>query len=363
MATIITDPIFNGRSCILSSELSCVRASTLEAKVAVALSCLCGDKGAEVCIFSTVLYSFDGVVALDDAGSLVEEFFRSHNLVCDEVKFSFGDASASAKVLYCEYAMPESFAVEKSLLVAAGVQRVHRDSTVAIAAIPGSDSQKASVRVVGHKPGSEELAVVRREMVPYFNSEYTAYFSVADIISWAVGAGAEDEGATICDVLYFSIDFNDAQKLCFIMPTPYCLTFAFRNGFNVKEYIDVAGLVVTKTEVDSGSAVCSGRMRQYDRRVSRSYQVETESLTVDEVHLFEQFIASHEIMVLSDGAEWPVVITDRTCEPSSDDDSLTTIKFTWRFADRRPRLFPTAVDGIVSAHRDIFDDKFSPEYE
>lgn len=257
--------------------------------------------------------------------------------------------------------MPCDFAADKTFFLSSMVQRVHQDSIIAIAAYNHGSAFPFVIKAVGHAEADNRLVVVEKSVQQTFNG--VVYFHVADIILWALNKTEDEVGTDLRDVMYFSIEYAGIQKMCYIVPAPAYLTFSFRNAFNVEEFIDVVGVMTTKTNVSRDIAVCNGTSKQYDRTIERTYQVQTEALTPDEVKIFEQFLASHHVSLWLDSDDFGVIITDHTCEPSSADDSLSTIKFTWRFDDNRPHVFDSLMDGVMPNRRQIFNDTFTPEYE
>ena len=164
-------------------------------------------------------------------------------------------------------------------------------------------------------------------------------------------------------VLYFSVSNGSRQLMCYLSPSPAWLTFAFMNVFNVQEYIDIEGAVKVRSETSRQTARCSGDIVQYDRRTDRTYQFSTGPLPDDEVESLAQLVSSHSVKLYADGNYYDIVIEDHTCDVSTEDDSLSVVKFTWRFKGRRPVRFNSALFGIQPTRRDIFSDEYSPEYE
>lgn len=357
---------FSSDGYIITSAVSSIKASTDKTCIDVSLSCENGLDGNIETFYSTSLYAFNGIVELTEVGSLVEEYFRMRGKIADTINIVFDSISLDVHFLYCEYIMPESFDVGNSFFIASNVQRVHQDSIVAIAAVDRGSSTPFIVKAVGHTlDATDELDMVQLNMPDGLNTSGVAYFSVGQIINQALEYRPDpDADPVLSDVLYFSIEYYGIQKMCYIVPAPAYLTFSFRNIFNVTEYLDVVGTITTKTEVSRETAVSNGHSIPYDRNIERSYQIQTEPLTNEEVRIFEQFLASHYAALSIDDFEWEIIISDHTCEPSSDDESLTTISFTWRFAEQRPHIFETTLaDGHMPSRRKIFDDTYSPEYE
>lgn len=363
MATEFLQSGLEDRTYVPTSSVSSIRATTDKTRVNVQLECENGSGNAIETFYSTTLYAFNGAVELSDVGSLVEEYFRRRGKVADTIDILFDTAILSVHFLYCENMLMVDFDPTKSFFLAAGVQRVYPDSIVAIAAVDHGSNTYFYLSAVGHRKADGTPAVVRMAEQKNLGAELTAYFSVADIIKWALNQTDAETEEELADVLYFSIEYAGIQKMFYIVPAPAYLTFAFRNAFNVLEYVDVAGEMTVKTDVSGSTAVCGGRARRYDRIVERIYVVQTEPLTPEEVHIFEQFIASHSVELCLDDANHDVIITDSTCEPSTDDETLTSVKFTWRFTDERPCRFTSLMDGVMPSRRNIFDSTFSAEYE
>lgn len=341
--------------------MSSITARTDKVRIDVSLSCENGLDGEIETFYSTSLYPFNEVAELSDVGSLVEEYFRLRDKVADTVTITFDNVSIDVHFLYCEYVLPADFAADKTLFLSSMAQRVHQDSTIAIAAVNHGTTYPFVIKAVGHAEPDNRIVAVEKSVQQAFNG--VAYFNVADILLWALNKTEIEVGTDLRDVMFFSIEYAGIQKMCYIVPAPAYLTFSFRNAFNVKEFVDVVGEMTTKTEASRDVAVCNGASRQYDRSVARTYQVQTEALTPDEVKIFEQFVASHHVALRLGTIDYKVIITDHTCEPSSADDSLSTIKFTWRFDDNRPHVFSSLMDGVMPSRRQIFNDTFSPEYE
>ena len=360
MATYSFDELLDSEQYFLSSMLSSVMAMTEETKIFVSLT----SAGENDTFFSTYLYAYNGVVVLEDVGALIEEYFRRRHKVSDLITLTFGNQSVDVNVMYCEYSLPDDFNPQSAFLVAASAQQVFHESVVAIAVADTSMDSEFTIRVAGHDSDDDIITVISKKMSAVFNQEKTAYFNVYDIIEWALApADGDDDHTQLRDVICFSLEFAGIQKTCFLASSSAYLTFSFRNIFNVKEYIDVAGVMTRKTEVSRDTAICAGNARQYDRAVSRSYEVQSAPVPAEQIAIWEQFVASNELTLILGGKEYEAIISEHTCEPSTDDENLCVVKFSWRFAHVRPRLFDSSMDGVMPQRRSVFNDSFSAEYE
>ena len=362
MATNFIHLNLEHRQYVPTSSVSSIRAYTDKERIDVSLVCENGLNGEVEVFFSTQLYAFNNIVELTDVGSLIEEYFRKRNKVYDIISIEFDDIAMDVHFLYCECIIPE-FDPNSCFFIASHVQRVHQDSTISLSAVNHGSATPFTIKAVGHRASDDVLGVVSGNITRDFNREGIVYFAVSDIVRWAMNMTDEKVAEPLRDVLYFSIEYCGLQKMCYIVPATAYLTFSFRNIFNVEEYIDVVGVMTTKTEVSRDTAVCNGIAKQYNRSIDRTYQIRTEPLTADDVAVFEQFIASHSVTLWHEKNDYNVIITDHTCEPATDNDALTTIQFTWRFTDRRPHIFNSVVNGVMPTRRKIFNETFSPEYE
>lgn len=364
MATTFVQSSFLRRPYALTSEARSIVVNTDEAKLTVSLTCS-GDT-----FFTVDLYAYNGQVELFDPGSIVEEYFIAHQLICESVIVQFGPASKAIKFLYCEHVMPEEFDPAGILLLSSKARRVHKDSSFTVAALPLdalTDVQSATfmIKAVGYD-NSGNIAVKSIRMSRNITDSIYTTFTVSEIVSKAlepVAVIAPDDPLPLKDVMYFSIEYDGRQLMCYITPAPAYLTFRFRNIYNVPELVDVEGSMVTKSETSRQTAKCSGDIVQYDRHTDRTYQVTTGALPADEVESLAQLVSSHSVQLLADGSYHDIVIEEHTCEDSTEDDSLSVVKFTWRFKGRRPVKFNSALLGIQPTRRDIFSDEYSPEYE
>lgn len=353
MATEIIHTSIFEKSYVLTSEARSIRASTNESHLAVSLS-----YGDDV-FFAVDLYAYNGVVDLFDPGSVIEEYFRNNEIVSGNITVSFGPVSETLRFLYCEYVMPDGFNPESGLLLSSSVRRVHDNSFFSFAALPLKpltliDFKAFGVDLNGVPVNASALFHFDADHVP----KHTYVFNVANYVK----AFLEDN-PDMKEVMYFSVSSDGRQMMCYLSPSPAWLTFVFMNIYNVREFIDIEGAVTVKSETSRQTAKCSGDIMQYDRRTDRTYQFTSGPLPADEVESLNQLVSSHSAQLYADGSYYDIVIEDHTCENSTEDDSLSVVKFTWRFKGSRPVKFISTLFGIQPTNRDIFSDEFSPEYE
>ncbi len=75
-----------------------------------------------------------------------------------------------------------------------------------------------------------------------------------------------------------------------------------------------------------------------------------------------QLVESRSVSVVVDGKEYPVIISDHTCDVKNDCRTLNTMKFTWRFSGKRPRLFGDSLSPLLESYG-IFTREFEEPYQ
>lgn len=341
----------------LTSRLDSIKATTDKTKVSV--SVVRDPEGEIDEFFTTTLYAFNGVVELSALGKLIEERFRAQNRISDMMSVVIDGVSLDFIALYCTFDMNSDFDYRSCFWTTSGTALVHRWSAISLAHhYNGSDEY--NVKVVGIGPDGK-IAMVERDFTRRGTSSIVS-FSVNEILRFALNQTEYETEDAISKVSYFTITHGAIQKVFYLVDDPFYLTFCFRNFFNAPEYIDVVGKVKRKTVVDRDVAVCGGVSRQYNQVVNRSYEVETGPLTHDQALSIEQLIMSYDVELCTGPDDYNVIITDHTCEVDNDDDSLVTMKFTFRLVGDRPAFLDSELDALCPAVSGIFSEEFTAEF-
>lgn len=306
-------------------------------------------------IFSTTLYPFNNVVELTDVDQLIETNFRANDRVTDWILVSFNNVNIEFQVLYCSFDLGPDFNPVSRFWTTSATALVHKGSVVAI---PYAFANPADllVKVVGL--GNDGYIAMVERTIERTPQSRCVFLSVDAVINFAI----HEAEAPLAKVSYFSISYGRLQKIFYLMDDPFFLSFKFRNIFNAIEYIDVAGKLKRKTVAERDTAVCNGVCSHYDRSVNRTYEVETGPLTADQASAIEQLILSHKTWLCANAADHDILITDHTCEADNDDDSLTSMKFTFRFTGNRPSLLDFETDALFPFSSNIFTKEFTPEF-
>ena len=355
MATTILTSFEDGP--ILTSALYSVKARTDKPKVRVGL--VRDPDGEMDSFFSTTLYAYDGIVELSDVGSLIEERFRATGTIWSMMEILFDGVGVDFVALYCEYELPSGFDCQACFFSASGTSVVHRNSAVTLSHWDnGIDSYL--LRFVG-RDSDGNIAVMTRTVSRSLSARDIS-FSVNEIIRQALNSSAPDSGENLSEVLYFAVSHGTAQKVFYLLEHPFFMTFYFRNMFNAPEYIDIVGNVNKKTVVDRDSVSCAGKMRQYDQSITRTYEVKTAPLTADQVRDIEQLIGSREIRLCAGECDYEIIVTDHTIETDNSDESLPSIKFTFRFVGNRPVITESDMGALMPSSTHIFSQEFTAEF-
>lgn len=340
------------RQVCVTSAIGRLSVSTDAPSVTVTLS----DYGGE--FYRATLYAYDGKVTVDDLASVIE--LRIQSLGCHMRSVRIDVAASSdpeasdymdLNCLYCAYDMPDDYDPSQSFFSCFQSQRVPPS---AVLRLYGMIFRNSPVRynVSGFKADGSPTACEIQ------SSAFDGYVA-ADIPSIIATCRSDYGMATVSIVTVYC---SGLGKSLFICEMPDALEFRFRNCFNVPESVFVSGSSVMKTEVSSDQAVCAGQTTLYNQLTTRTYEHTTAPLTRMEAAAVSQLVESRSVYVVVDGSDYPVVITDHTSEVSNDDSSLNSLKFTWRFTGKRPRLFGDSLSPLMGPFG-IFTQEFTDPYQ
>ena len=130
--------------------------------------------------------------------------------------------------------------------------------------------------------------------------------------------------------------------------------FYFRNLFNALELAALHHATKRVSKAESSEAYSNGRKSVYDRRLIKSFEVETAPLTLELGDWIDQLLTSPDVKTVvalaDDGSTTlaDVVITDSTCEISDEAEASNTVKFTWQFAEAANAIIANAPSAIFT---------------
>ena len=341
----------------LSSQLYSIEATTDKVKVVAEIT---RDPDGDIDKFYTAtLYAYNGTVELADIGSLIEEQLRLKNKMYDTFEVKIDDAVATFPVLHCEYELSPDFDCKSCFLAAAGESVVTRLSSVDLHHWP-TDSNVYNVKIIGLDAQGNTAAL---ETTLTGNAAGTGgSFYVQKIVDYALNPTDDNAGHPLAKVAYFAIWQGKMRKVYYYVDRPDALIFYFRNIFNAIEQVAVVGTVTRKTKVDRDTAMCGGKLQGYNQSYERTYEVQTAPLTPSQVLELEQMISSRQVQLMQSNYDYDVIITDHTLESDNDDESLPSIKFTFRFVGRRPTIPDNNMGFMMVERNNVFTNEFSDEF-
>lgn len=306
--------------------------------------------------YESRLYAYDGKVTIYDVGDIIESYFRKSGLCRAVVTFKAKCVSSadydtmSVDFLYCSRIFPNDFTFEGRFFNSQRVRRVPHD---------------AAFRVYGDFPAGSAimLNVAGLDSDGNPDSSFTSFSSQSGYFDVNVKAWSEMvcQSTSLAAVSMMSLRCGNAEMTLFIQDSPDLIHFVFRNCFNVPEPVWLGGVSVLKPSVDSETAVCNGKLMQYDRSVTHSYQHTSGPLSRLEAAALIQLLESEQVWVVVDGVSYDVIISDHSTEVSSDDDTMNVLKFTWQFADSRPHTYGDSLDQMLYGSK-IFTEQYQNQY-
>ena len=305
-------------------------------------------------IYAGTLAAYAGTVTLHDPASLIEDWLKKKNAVTATVHATFGPDTISFDVIHCAYTLPDDYDFSFTFLTLLQAQRVHPGSLVTIAADTNTALLASTVTAFGSDLNGRP-SFIRGNLDPHtVTASVSTVVSIDDLIARANAAG-------LSTVSYLTIDSGSRQKSLFLTPETQYITIAFRSIFNVLEYMDIPCIVTRRTEVSTQEAEIQGTLTQYSREVNDTYEVASAPLTREEAAAIAQIPQSHQTYIRSGGVDHPILITDHTVEPSTDDTAPVTVKFTYRLTGTRPGLL-AGQSPFVEPSR-IFTTQYTPPYQ
>ncbi len=309
----------------------------------------------ETTIFSNRLYFNNGKVTISEVGSILEEHMRANNLSTASYTFRVNEKPITIKPVYCSYFAPD-INLTNSFLSTLKAQRVYPDSRFYISAL--SNDNPVLIHCVYERiDGTIGTKTLESNVSMVENSQFTGTFS-------SILAQIKLADSSAVSIMVVTFLNGNASKTYYMMPGKPDARFLYRNCFNCPESLDIKGTITEKTDVSRQLAVCANHALQYDRKTTVSYEFNSEPLTFQESQSIAQLIASHAIYLCDSGdpsKATEILITEHSCEIDNKDDSLSTVKFTYRFAENHPRFSDAIVKQLLS-HGGIFTEQFTEEY-
>lgn len=336
-----------------------------------------GPVNVEISASGDVLYSerqwvYDGSAVIVDVGSMIEQHMRMNGLsvldVSMDVKYmGVSMDTAAFKVLYCERtpvmadAFPEKI-IGRSFLTSVGSRRVPPGFSAGFSFAQENSGDYTFYFGIWYRiKGMEDIEYVSTAPKGGMPVDGVIKITVdwSEILSFvaaSVGGDADD-----LEIVSFTL-FAGSRILNFIVDGSLSDSpvFLFRNIFNTPDFIAVPALTSSSTDVERSLAVIASRSMFYDRNVTENHEVQTAPVTVDEVALLSQLVASWQTYIALPSGQrgeyilFEILVTESDCVITDGPDP-DSVKFTWRHAGNRPGI-------IIGDLSRIFTSQYNPVF-
>lgn len=320
-------------------------------------------------------YALDGSTVVSDISSIIEHFLAGNtdNNLFDfklEAKAGGDAATANLNVLYCDKSTglfdPEKW-LKENFLTLSPFRRLAPDSYINVSWYT-TEREGISFRVyatfINDKGQRDTYQYVKsgNGQIAHINGIMSELIYLSDIRQKIISA-KKIESLTLQSV---TVRCGERSATFFIDPAlADIVPFFYLNCFGVAEQLSLQRTTTEKVKSDRSIATLGKTSCFYDVTTSKEYEVESAALTSDECLQVEQMLTSPSVRIpygsnvaLYDtdfDALIPILITDFTSELSDTDEKLNSVKFTWRFAENRPKV-------AVPKSPGIFNDKYNPSF-
>lgn len=163
--------------------------------------------------------------------------------------------------------------------------------------------------------------------------------------------------ATFPKVTHFTVRARgyNAHKTFYLSHEPNIVEFYFRNQFNCSERLYIPGRVTCKVEPSAEEAICNGVQKQYNRKVTKTFEFASSALVQDEIRLLEDLITSPEAYVKG----LRVYISKAELTHSTNPEDLGSVKFTLAFEHLVPNTFNAYFDDSMPEPGNVFTSQFT----
>ncbi len=322
-------------------------------------------------------YALNGKATVTDISSLVENYLAGNTdnpLAEFVVEASFDDDDELAEkeftALYCNVATGMSDPADwlrQNFLTLTKSRRIAPDDFINLMWY-ASAKESLAFRVFATYVDAEGNRgtysyVASGNGIVASGGEVFSQYIYLDQVCDKIKAATELSSVTLLSV---TAQCGDRSLTCFVDKSlADIVPFYYLNCFGVPEHISFPRTTTAKVKCDRSVATLSKTSQFYDVTTSKEYEVESGPLTADECLQVEQMFTSPLVRVpLTFGgiifetdfdALYTILITDFTSELSDSDEKLNSVKFTWRYADNRPKV-------NISEDSEVFDSNFNPTF-
>lgn len=310
-------------------------------------------------------YAYNGRVTVRDIRSVIEQEMRSNNDIYATVTITAGNYRTTMGVIYCSMAVVNfnQPMLGTCFLTTLQAKQLPRDPLASdyLCFYASKDMTEEVWFHITYIGKDEELPTtisVQAGTVHAQNECVLVYSLKCYTLMQHCPEGSK--------ILLATVEIGGKSMTYYFTDETPNLMLWFRNAFNCPE---IALLTCKTSEVakaDRSVALVGGTSRFYDQKDSKSYEVETAPLALEQARWLEQLVLSHDVAKMDSfvdiedddfGNMQSVIITDSTCEIQDGDEELNRIKFTWQYARNTPHLAMPQDNGRV--FNDTFTQSFS----
>lgn len=349
---------------ILSSQLSRITIVSSADQVGVSLYNSHGRV-----LFSENLCTFSGKLFVYELDKIIESSLRSEGASFDRFTLRAGEDRHVFNVLLCSaapFSGDLSVWLTDNFLSTLNARRVAPNASLALFAFI-AENDDASLTVSGHlKPlgKSDAPLFVNTVIDPKRSATYTGVWQFNIFVPDLAHALFKEADVSARDykLIAFSVRCSQRSMDFFIDDTLLSADmFYFRNCFGVWDFLSIPGVSVAKSVSEIDLARVSDLLTAYNRVTAKSYESVLSPLSACEADWIDQFFSSEEVMYLSRNSNdisalVPIIISDSTCEISSNPEEPNSASFVWQYDTVRPVLFPPVLTRVFSPQ---FDSRFA----
>lgn len=349
---------------IFSSEFPDVILKTYEQKLKVSVRML------NKLVYNETLFAFEGTVSIHDLKSIIEMEMLTNYSSFSAVSISAYEESSShtvnatAYVIFCDASIDHSFAyaLDRSFLTplkAKSLLRAKNARDYLYWFSKKAETNNVRVQINYQINDSEILSSsfvlgkfsAAENCIQSYCVDYNSLSSLVPSESFILSATVLIGNRAM--TYYFSDD----------MPNIILLFF---NAFNCYELAALNCITTTITKANRSVAMCNGINQFYNQSNEQSFEVQTAPLLYNVAQWLTQLAISPEVRLVqsydklaeNNAKVLPVILlTEVESKVSNSNENLNSLKFTFQFAEPRPKININAVD----ANR-IFTEEYNQSF-
>ena len=323
---------------LFSSAVPDLHFSSSGQKVSVKLWEPSGAEGSS--FLAAELDVYNQTATLYEVRDAVEEYMLAADKVYINFSVSYKDDTennwhlAAADVVYCK---------RDANVDAASWLQSHFLTTRAAKQLPvdGIDSVACYMEATGQDVTPTFTIVARKQDCSLTTLHYTpdALTNSTRVVTYALSASniaakaAELAGQDV-KILSVAMAVGARMMTWYVSPVKDDLTINFKNCFGIQERAPLNAVTEAVTSDSRKVALVARNAELYNISPQRSFEVQTALLSSEAAKWIDELLTSNEVYIDDD----KVIITDYTYNVSNNRESMSNVKFTYRYVSPRAKL-------------------------